>query len=122
MLPVLAEHLAAAREQLPAPVFDYYSAGSGDEVTAAEAEGAWLSYRLRPRVLRDVSSVDLTTTLLGSRAENPFLVAPMAFHALADEDGECATVAGAGQAGSLFVLSTRSSVRIEQVAAQATAP
>jgi 4-hydroxymandelate oxidase len=122
MLPILTEHLDAARDQLPQAVFDYYSAGSGDEVTVAEAEAAWQHYRLRPRVLRDVSAVDLGTTLLGSRVGSPFVVAPMAFHALADEQGEVATVTGAGEAGALFVLSTRSSRRIEDVAAAATGP
>jgi 4-hydroxymandelate oxidase len=122
MLPILAEHLDMARAHLSQAAFDYYSAGSGDEVTVAEAETAWRGYRLRPRVLHDVSTVDLTTTLLGARADSPFLVAPMAFHALAHEDGECATVAGAGKAGALFVLSTRSSCRIEDVATAATGP
>jgi 4-hydroxymandelate oxidase len=122
MLPVLAAHLATARLRLPQAVFDYYSAGSGDEVTVAEAVAAWGAYRLRPRVLRDVSVVDLTTRLPGARVETPFIVAPMAFHALAHEAGECATISGTGKAGSLFVLSTRSSRGIEEVARAATGP
>jgi 4-hydroxymandelate oxidase len=120
--PLLAEHAAEARERLELPVFDYYAAGSGEEVTAGEAEAAWGSMRLRPRVLRDVSSVDLTVELPGARVGSPFLVAPMAFHALAHPDGECETFAGAGKAGCLAVLSTRSSRRIEDVAASTTAP
>jgi len=122
MLSVLADHRDTARQVLPPEAWSYYEAGSGEETTLGEAEAAWRSYRLRPRVLRDVSAVDLATELLGLRLPTPFVVAPMAFHALAHEQGECATVAGAGRAGALSVLSTRSSRRIEDVAAAATAP
>ncbi|TFV62803.1 UNVERIFIED_ORG: alpha-hydroxy-acid oxidizing protein [Bacillus sp. AZ43] len=103
-------------------VWDYYEAGSGQEVTLGEAERAWRSYRFRPRVLRDVSSVDLATDLLGTRVSSPFVVAPMAFHALASTDGECATVAGSGDAGALSVVSTRASRTVEDIASAATGP
>jgi 4-hydroxymandelate oxidase len=119
---LLGEHHDTARRRLDAAVYDYYAAGSGDGLTADEAEAAWRTFRLRPRVLHDVSSVDLGIELLGTRARSPFVVAPMAFHSLAHPDGECATFAGAGAAGALGVLSTRSSRRIEEVAAAATGP
>jgi 4-hydroxymandelate oxidase len=122
MLPLSAGHLETARRTLEPAVFDYYHAGSGEESTAREAEAAWRTYRLRPRVLRDVSSVDLTTELLGTAVSSPFVVAPMAFHALAHPDGECATVAGTGQAGCLSVVSTRASRTLEDIGAAATGP
>jgi 4-hydroxymandelate oxidase len=122
MLPLLADHSAAAEDALAPEVWDYYRAGSGEEVTADEAEAAWRTYRLRPRVLRDVSSVDLATELLGVRASSPFVVAPMAFHSLAHEEGECETLRGAGDAGALSVISTRASRRLEDMAAAATGP
>ena len=122
MHPLLAEHIGTARDVLDAAVLDYYSAGSGQEVTTGEAEASWLSYRLRPRVLHDVTRVDVGVELLGDRLRSPFVVAPMAFHALAHPEAECATFAGTGAAGALGVLSTRSSRRIEDVAAAATGP
>jgi len=122
MLPLLSDHHTAAQGALPPEVWDYYQAGSGEEVTATEAEAAWRAYRLRPRVLHDVSSVDLTTDLLGARAASPFVVAPMAFHGLAHPDGECETVRGAGDAGCLTVVSTRASRKLEDIAAAATGP
>ncbi len=122
MLNLLHEQLDAARGRLEPAVFDYYAAGSGEETTLGEAEAAWRAYRLRPRVLHDVTTVDISAELLGARMASPFLVAPMAFHGLAHPDGECETFAGAGKAGALAVLSTRSSRRIEDVAASATAP
>ena len=122
MLALLADLRERAHAALRPEVREYYDAGSGEEVTLSEAEAAWRDFRLRPRVLRDVSRVDLTTTLLGTELASPFVVAPMAFHALAHRDGECATVRGAGDAGCLTVVSTRASRPLEDVAAAATGP
>lgn len=122
MLALLAELRDRARASLRPEVWEYYEAGSGDEVTLGEAEAAWRDFRLRPRVLRDVSRVDVGSTLLGTPLASPFVVAPMAFHALAHPDGECATVRGAGDAGCLTVVSTRASRPLEDVAAAATGP
>jgi 4-hydroxymandelate oxidase len=122
MLPLLAAHVDAARRSLEPAVFDYYAAGSGEESTLRDAEGAWRTYRLRPRVLRDVSTVHTTVELLGTTVRSPFLVAPMAFQGLAHPDGECAVVAGAGAAGCLSVVSTRASRTLEDIGASATGP
>lgn len=122
MLRIVAEHIEAARRALSPAVWDYFDAGSGDEVTAREAEASWHHYRLRPRVLQDVSRVDLRTELLGAELSSPFVVAPMAFHSLATDEGECATVAGAAQAGCLTVVSTRASRLLEDIGSAATGP
>ncbi len=119
---VSTRHAETARRTLDPAVWDYYQAGSGEETTLREAEAAWQAYRLRPRVLRDVSTVDLTTELLGATVASPFVVAPMAFHALAHEDAECATIRGTGDAGSLTVISTRASRTLEVIGAAATGP
>jgi 4-hydroxymandelate oxidase len=108
-----------ARAVLPQAVFDYYAGGSGDEETLTANAQAWSAVRLRPRILRDVSRVDTSTTVLGTRVASPVLVAPTAFHRLAHPAGELATAEGTSAAGSLLVLSTRSSTRIESVAAVA---
>jgi 4-hydroxymandelate oxidase len=105
-----------ARAVLPPDVFDYYAGGAGEEDTLAANDRAWRAVRLRPRVLRDVSRVDTSVTVLGSRVGSPVLVAPTAFHRLAHPAGERATAEGAAAAGALFVLSSRSSTRIESVA------
>jgi 4-hydroxymandelate oxidase len=110
---------ARARERLPQVVFDYFAGGSGDESTLADNAAAWARLRLRPRILRDVSSVDTSTELLGSPLSSPILVAPTAFHSLAHPDAELATAQGSRDAGSLLVLSSRSSRRLEDVASHA---
>ncbi|MGN6428726.1 alpha-hydroxy acid oxidase [Amnibacterium sp.] len=101
---------------------DYFEGGSGEEITLAENEAAWRRLRFRPRVLTDVGSVSTTTTLLGAELATPILVGPTALHGLAHPEGEPATARGTAAAGSLFVLSTRSSVPLEQVAAATRAP
>ncbi|MGN6760025.1 MAG: alpha-hydroxy-acid oxidizing protein, partial [Leifsonia sp.] len=93
---------------------DYFEGGSGEEITLAENEAAWRRLRFRPRVLTDVGSVSTTTTLLGAELATPILVGPTALHGLAHPEGEPATARGTAAAGSLFVLSTRSSVPLEQ--------
>jgi 4-hydroxymandelate oxidase len=106
-----------ARGLLPAEVYNYYAGGSGRERTLRANERSWRRNWLAPRVLRDVRSVDTTARLLGASLRTPIGVAPTAYHRLAHPDGELATAAGAARAGALFVLSTRSTSRIEEVAA-----
>ncbi|SDQ68612.1 alpha-hydroxy acid oxidase [Quadrisphaera sp. DSM 44207] len=121
-LQLLEDQAESARALLAPEVLSYYDAGAGDEVTRVESEPAWAGFRLRPRVLRDVETVSTATTAAGVALAHPVGVAPMAFHALADRDGEVATAQGAGRSGALLVLSTRSSRSLEDVAAAASGP
>ena len=122
MLTVLAEHVAKARATLLPEVFDYYDSGAGDELTLAESTEAWSRFRVRPWPLRDVSTVDTGVDLLGAALDTPVAVAPTAFHRFAHPDAERASIVGAGGAGSLFVLSTRASMPVAEIAAAATGP
>jgi 4-hydroxymandelate oxidase len=108
-----------ARELLPADAYAYYSTGAGPESTLAANLAAWSELTLRPRVLRDVSRVDLSTTVLGDPVPHPIFVAPTAAHRLGHPDGELATARGAAQAGSLLVISTRATATLEAIAAAA---
>ena len=102
--------------------WSYVGRGSGDERTVSEAHDAWDRYRLRPRVLRDVSHVTTDLTLLGGVWRTPIGIAPTAFHAVLHPEGEVATAAGAAAAGAPMVLSSRSTRRIEDVAAAIDGP
>jgi 4-hydroxymandelate oxidase len=114
--PDAAELQRRARKLLPRNVYDYYAGGSGRERTLRANEKAWRQVWMAPRVLRGVSAVDTATRLLGTEFVTPLAVAPTGYHGMAHPDGELATAAGAARAGALFVLSTRSSRRIEEVA------
>jgi 4-hydroxymandelate oxidase len=115
--PDAAELERRARETLSPEIYDYYAGGSGRERTLRASAAAWQGTWLAPRVLRDVSSVSTAVSLLGTELPTPVAVGPTAFQHLAHHDGELATAAGAARAGALYVLSTRSSRRIEDVAA-----
>ena len=102
--------------------YDYIAAGAEAEISLREAVSAWQAFRLRPRVLRDVSNVDTSTTVLGVTLQAPIMVAPTAYHALAHAEGEVETARGVDEAASLFVVPTRSSMAHEQVAATLQGP
>jgi 4-hydroxymandelate oxidase len=106
----------AAREILPAAVYDYYAGGAEDEVTLRLNRDAYARYAFRPRVLVDVSRLDASVRLLGERCEFPVLLAPAAFQRLANDDGERATARAARAAGTLYIASTLSTCTIEDIA------
>jgi 4-hydroxymandelate oxidase len=115
VIPDAAELQRRARKLLARHVYDYYAGGSGRERTLRANEKAWRQVWLAPRVLRDVSAVDTSVRLLGAKVATPLCVAPSGYHGLAHADGELASAAGAARAGALFVLSSRSTRRIEDV-------
>jgi 4-hydroxymandelate oxidase len=110
---------ARAREVLDPMAYDYYAAGSDDEVTVRDNEDAWRRVRLLPKVLRDVSTVTTEASLLGSSVAAPIIIAPMAAQRLAHDDGERAMARAAAATGTIMVLSTMSTVPLEEVAAAA---
>src|SRR5436853_733820 len=119
---MLARHVRVATERLTPEAFDYIATGSDEEISLREATGAWRSYRLRPHVLRDASTVDTATTVLGHELRAPILAAATAFQGLAHSGGELETARGVNAAHALIVLSTRMSRRIEDVAAALGGP
>jgi len=118
----LAEFESAARERLAREAYDYYAGGANDEITLRRNRAAYEEIALHYPVLRDVSSRDSSTTVLGEKISFPVMVAPTAFHRMACADGECAAARAAGRAGTLMVMSTLSTTTIEEVAAAATGP
>ena len=106
-LPVtLADYRAVFESVLPPPTHGYYAGGGADEVTLRENVSAWERLTLWPRVLQGIEAVDTSCELLGRRRAHPFVVAPTAFHGLADPEAEVATARGARDADALYTLST----------------
>ena len=106
-----------AREKLTAMAYGYYASGALEEITLRENIAAWARLPLHYRVLVDVSNRDLSTTVLGTPVSMPVLVAPTAFHKLACEAGELATVRAAAAEGTVMCLSSLSNTRVEEVCA-----
>lgn len=111
----------AARAALPAPVFEYVSQGARDGVVAAEATAAWRAHRMRPRVLRDVRDVDLTTDLLGHRAAVPWAVAPSTLQRAIHPEGELAMARACADAGALMVVSSNAGTSLADIGATGVA-
>jgi len=116
------DYEALARERVPKEYFDYYSGGAGDEWTLRENRRAFDRWVLRPRFLVGVQERDTSTEVLGAPVAFPVLVAPWAFQELAHPAGESATARAAARAGTVMVLSSTSSHRLEEVAAATDAP
>jgi 4-hydroxymandelate oxidase len=118
----LAELERLAEQRIERVAWDYFASGADDEVTLRRNADAYRELTLHYRVLNDVSVRDCATTVLGHAVSMPMLVAPVAFQRLAHADGELASVAGAGDAGTVFILSTLSNTRVEDVVAAARTP
>ncbi|TDD86982.1 alpha-hydroxy-acid oxidizing protein [Actinomadura darangshiensis] len=115
----LREVEAAARERLDPVHYDYFAGGAGDEVTLRANEAAFERLALLPHVLRGTAKPELGVTLLGGRASMPVLIAPTAFHRLADPEGERATARAAAAAETIMMVSMASTVAVGDVAAAA---
>jgi 4-hydroxymandelate oxidase len=118
----IADYGRAARSKLRKDVFDYYEGGALDEITLRENAAGWERLKLYYRVLAGVGSRDIATSVLGRPVSMPILVAPTAFHKLACEQGEIAAARAVKTAGTLFVLSSLSTIAMETVFAQAASP
>ncbi len=118
----LREYEQRAAEVLAPMVDAYYAGGANDEVTLAEAPRAWERLRLVPRMLVDVSALDLATTILGTRVAMPVMTAPCALNRMAHADGESGVARAAQAVGIIQVLSTMASESLEAVAAASPGP
>lgn len=105
----------AARGVLSRAVYDRIAQGE-------RGREAFDRITFRPRMLVDVSRLDLSVDLFGQKLYAPILVAPMARHRRAHADGEAATAPGAGAAKTVLVVSRDPSVPFDQIAARASAP
>jgi len=118
----LDEFEGIARARMTPEHFDYVAGGAGEERSLADNRAAFRRYRLRPRMLVDVSTIELGTSVLGTPIALPVAVAPMALQALAHPDGELPIARAAAAAGALYCLSTVSSRSLEDVAQVSSGP
>lgn len=110
------EWKALAKRRLPAGPWGYLEGGAGRETTMDENEAAFRRYKIRSRMMRDVSERDLSISVLGHSFDVPFLLAPIGVQSILHTEGELASAAAAAASNVPFVLSTVSSFPMEQVA------
>lgn len=106
-----------AKRRLPAGVFDYIDGGAGDERSMERNSSGFGRIEFNPRVLRDVSVVDTSTTLFGKRYAMPLILAPTGYTRITHSAGELSVARAAERAGIPYSLSTMSTRSIEEVAA-----
>ncbi|MBS1551409.1 MAG: alpha-hydroxy-acid oxidizing protein [Bacteroidetes bacterium] len=111
----ISDYEIIAKEKLSQSAYDYYSSGANDEITLRENCEAYKRIFLIYRVLKDVSKRDLTTEVLGNKISMPLMIAPTAFHKMANESGEVAVAKAATKAGTIMILSTLSNSSAEEV-------
>ncbi|HEU4348959.1 MAG TPA: alpha-hydroxy acid oxidase [Actinoplanes sp.] len=107
----------AARGRLDPVYYDYFASGAQDELTVAANEAAFRRHTLIPRILRGCGPPRLDTTVLGTAASMPVLIAPTAFHRLAHPEAEVATGRAAATADVTMIAAMLSTVTIEEIAA-----
>jgi L-lactate dehydrogenase (cytochrome) len=113
---------AGARRRLPRAVFDYVDGGAEDEQALGENRAAFGRLTFCPRVLVDVSRRDQSTTVLGERISSPVLLAPTGLAGLVWPRGEIAAARAAARTGTIYVMATRSTCSVEEVAVAAAGP
>ncbi|XP_077997466.1 2-Hydroxyacid oxidase 1-like [Glandiceps talaboti] len=107
-----------AKQHLPYRSWTYYSSGADSEDTLRSNRIAYERYVLKPRVLRDVSTIDMSTTILGSKVDSPICIAPTAFHGLAHPDAESATATAASDMNTIMIMSSASNKSMEHIATE----
>ncbi|MEJ3651696.1 lactate 2-monooxygenase [Actinomycetes bacterium KLBMP 9759] len=107
----------AARAVLDDGPFGYVAGGAGAGATMRANRAVFDRYALVPRMLRDVTQRDWSTSVLGTAMPAPLLLAPIGVMSILHPEGELAVARAAAGLGVPMVLSTASSHTIEEVAA-----
>jgi len=118
----LPELRRAAQRNLPPEVWDYVSGGSETETALRRNKRSMSHFVFRPRVLRDVSQIDTTTTFLGMPLALPVMTAPMGSMGLVHPEGDVAMARATGRMGTIHWMSTMTASTPEEVAAASSGP
>jgi L-lactate dehydrogenase (cytochrome) len=118
----VSDYRELARRRLPRLMFDYVDGGAFDEATLRANRDDLGALALKQKVLRDVSSLDTSTTLFGQRLELPLVLAPVGFAGMMARRAEVQAVKAAEKAGVPFTLSTVGICPIEEVRRATTKP
>ncbi|MED6219412.1 hypothetical protein PIB30_035628 [Stylosanthes scabra] len=110
------EYEEIAKQKLPKMVYDFYASGAEDQWTLKENRDAFSRILLRPRILIDVSKVDMTTSVLGFKISMPIMIAPTGMQKMAHPQGECAIARAASAASTIMTLSIVSNYSYDEVA------
>ncbi|MEX2533268.1 MAG: alpha-hydroxy acid oxidase [Nitriliruptoraceae bacterium] len=115
----IADLRVIAKKHTPNAPFDYVDGAAETETSLARARALFAQIEFRPHVLRDVSQVDLSTTILGQPSTLPLIFAPTGFTRMMHHEGEPAVARVAGKVGIPYALSTVGTTSPERLAKEA---
>jgi len=106
----------AARRRLPKTIFEFIDGGAFDEVSLRANQADFEKRRFMTRVLTDVSTCERSTTIVGTPASAPLVLAPTGLAGILHRRGELSASRAAHAAGVPYCLSTMATCSIEQIA------
>jgi L-lactate dehydrogenase (cytochrome) len=118
----VGDYRELARRKLPRFLFEYIDGGAGDQTTLRHNVEDFKAVRLRQRVMRDVSKLNLSTTLFGQQLSMPVALAPVGLSGLYARRGEVQAARAAEKAGTKFSLSTLGLCALEEIHAAVPNP
>ena len=111
----IADLRERARRRLPLGIWEYAERGVEDECGMARNRAAFDAITFRPRVLRGVETIDTTTEVFGKPLPFPLAVAPTGAAGLMWHKGDLALARAAAKAGVPFIISSASTMDLEQI-------
>ncbi|KAJ6538470.1 FMN-dependent dehydrogenase-domain-containing protein [Mycena vulgaris] len=104
-----------AKQVLPEKAWAYYSSAADDEITNRENHAAYHRIWFRPRILRDVTKVDWSTTILGHKSSMPVYISATALGKLGHPDGEINLTRAAAKHGVIQMIPTLASCSFDEI-------
>jgi len=103
-----------AQQRLPGPIFNYIDGAADDEVTYRRNTESFERCDLVPNVLRGVSEIDMSVTVMGQKLAMPVYCSPTALQRLFHHQGERAVAKAAAKYGTMFGVSSLGTVSLEE--------
>ncbi|KAJ7682434.1 FMN-dependent dehydrogenase-domain-containing protein [Mycena polygramma] len=104
-----------AKQVLPEKAWAYYSSAADDEITHRENHAAYHRIWFRPRILRDVTNVDWSTSILGHKSTMPVYISATALGKLGHPDGELNLTRAAAKHGVIQMIPTLASCSFDEI-------
>ncbi|KAF8559210.1 hypothetical protein OG21DRAFT_1594664 [Imleria badia] len=112
----------AAKKLLPYKALAYYASAADDSITHTENARAFSRFFFRPRVMKNVSGCDTSSTILGYKTSIPVYISGSALARLGHPLGEVNLTRGASKTGIIQMVSTNASLSYGQIAAARSSP
>ncbi|AMX97236.1 MULTISPECIES: alpha-hydroxy acid oxidase [Mesorhizobium] len=117
-----SDYRRMAQQRLPGPIFNYIDGAADDEVTYRRNTESFETCDLVPNVLRGVSEVDMSVTVMGQKLAMPFYCSPTALQRLFHHQGERAVAKAAAKYGTMFGVSSLGTVSLEEARSISSGP